>query len=119
MIVDDYLLKYFLSFLGDEELFQMSKVSKRMKTMIHIPEHYGKRKHFKKLTKKHTIGFLFDCVQNYTQAFVLYTSLPNIMTKYYITSLKDRHIKKIFRNIMYREYTTSKQQPMSKLLRVI
>jgi len=119
MIDDDYLLRYLLSFLEEDQLFQMSKVSKRIKSMIHIPEFYGKKKHFKQLTKKHTIGFLFECVQNYTQAIILYTTLPNVMTKYYISSLKDRQIKKIFRNIMYRNDTTSKQQPLTKLLRVI
>ena len=103
MIADDYLMKYLLDFMTLEEKFEMSKVSKKLSELIDIPKFYGKKQHFENLTKKHNLGFLFECVQNYTQAFILYSSLPNIMTDYYITKLKDRNIKKIFRNIMYKE----------------
>ena len=114
MIEDNYLLKHLFGFLGTYDLFQMSKVSKRYRELIDLPENYGKSIHFKKLSKKYNLGFLFDCVKNYDQALVLYQCVPQMMTNYYIQNSQDRHMRKLFRKIMYRNYT----MPKSKLQRV-
>ena len=115
MIEDEYLLRYLMGFLTLEEQHTVSNLCKRMKSLIVMPKHYGKIKHFEELTKQYTVRYLVDCVQTYTQAYILYNNIPPIMRDYYITSLQDRHTKKLFRNIMYRE---SLQEPKAKLLRV-
>ena len=116
MIDDDYLIGYLLDFLTLEDQFVMSRVSKRFLKLINIPQYYGKKQHFEQLTKKYNLGFLFECVSNYTQALILYNSVPNIMTDYYINNLKDKKIKKIFRNIMYKDCVN--RNTKLKLLRV-
>lgn len=113
--LDGYVLKHLTSFLTLNDQSKLAKVDKYFNSLIELPNDYDKIVHFNELRKHYSPLFLLNCVQNYTQALILFNNLPRKEINYFLTQVKCRKTKNIFRKLNYNNYLL---EPRHKYLKV-
>lgn len=119
--LDEYVQLFLTGFLNVEDKYILSQTSKYYKRLINLPKHCAKTIHFQKLQKKYSVQFLFHCVQNYSQAIVFYQSVDSSILRRCMLESKDRYIRSMFRNIMYKDHARKLnygQSPNTKRVRM-
>ncbi len=115
MMLDRYVLDYVTTFLTVDDKYSLSNVNKYFKSLIFVPENCGKMIHLSKLKKNFSMSFLMNCVENYTQALLLFNTTDTKIIEKNLKYVECRNTKKMFRKITY---TTCLKRQRSKYLRV-